>query len=459
MPPHRRKSADDLPEGTPVISKPTEMRRGVHIEYDEMTGSYKGLPDSWQATGLFPGDEFVTPTANLPDCIKPIKPSRKILKTIKNSKSVISKPFNFRHRIHVEVDKNNNLVGLPPAWEAQLSASGITHDQVNSNPHLVVECLELMQDKERLGEQAIVSKISELPHTSEFMRMVDDITRHFKVADPRPLFGGLKLIGQGGSGSVYRAARVADGAVVAIKIVRITPDEPLEPLKNEIALMRVSEHPNIVKLFDVFHFRERSELWIVMEYLPGGALTKVLTTRGSIRDELVIAAVCRRVTAVLDFLHRQNRIHRDIKSDNLLVSAEGDVKLADFGFCAQLNAEQRKRNSVVGTPYWMSPELIRGTDYDTKVDIWSLGILALELADGVPPYLDVPPLRAVFLVVTQPPATLKHPERWSANFRDFIKQCLQKNPAARPSAEELLRHPFLGVPDGPDCGLAPYIRR
>lgn len=117
--------------------------------------------------------------------------------------------------------------------------------------------------------------------------------------------------------------------------------------------------------------------------------------------------------------------------------------MADFGFCAELSSNQDKRKSVVGTPYWMAPEVIRGVDYDTKVDLWSLGIMALELADGEPPLLDLPPLRALFLIATQPPPTLREPEKWTEEFKDFLQSCLAKNPQKRGSAEELLKHPFI----------------
>jgi len=141
-----------------------------------------------------------------------------------------------------------------------------------------------------------------------------------------------------------------------------------------------------------------------------------------------MAYICKEILIGLQHLHSEHRIHRDIKSDNILIDLAGDVKLGDFGYCAQLTADQDYRKSVVGTPSWMSPELVTGAKYTTKVDIWSLGILCLELAEGDPPYLRDPPMRALFLIASGPPPTLKKPKRWSADFVDFIRTCLKKSP-------------------------------
>ena len=138
-----------------------------------------------------------------------------------------------------------------------------------------------------------------------------------------------------------------------------------------------------------------------------------------------------------------HRIHRDIKSDNILLGMDGSVKVADFGYAAQLTQKQQKRNTVVGTPYWMAPELIRGYDYGTKVDVWSLGVMMIEMAEREPPYMDLPPLRALFLITTKEFPGLKEPEKWSSDFADFVGKCLKKEIKDRPEAADLLNHPFL----------------
>lgn len=145
----------------------------------------------------------------------------------------------------------------------------------------------------------------------------------------------------------------------------------------------------------------------------------------------------------LSFMHRHHRLHRDIKSDNILVDLEGRVKLADFGFAVGLTSEEAKRKSVVGTPYWMAPELIRGLEYDAKVDVWSLGITALEMADGEPPLIDEQPLRALLLITINPSPTLEQPKGWSECFNHFLKRCMMIRPEQRASAEQLLLHPFI----------------
>ena len=145
----------------------------------------------------------------------------------------------------------------------------------------------------------------------------------------------------------------------------------------------------------------------------------------------------------LKYIHQHHRIHRDIKSDNVLLTSDGQVKIADFGYAAQLTQEKSVRNTIVGTPYWMAPELIRGQNYDKKVDIWSLGIMVMEMAEGQPPYMEFPPLRALFLITTKGIPPLKSDYNWSEDMKNFVAQCLEKDAKTRPSAEDLLKHPFL----------------
>jgi serine/threonine protein kinase len=183
---------------------------------------------------------------------------------------------------------------------------------------------------------------------------------------------------------------------------------------------------------------------MVLEYIHGGTLTEVLGPSVPFPEQC-IAYVTRVILEGLAFLHRQERLHRDIKSDNILVDFSGAVKIADFGFAVGLSAELAKRKSVVGTPFWMAPELIRGQLYDGKVDVWSLGITALEMADGEPPYLQEPPLRALFMIATNPPPSLKDPKKWSPQFCDFLKQSLELEPTNRATAEALLAHPFIST--------------
>lgn len=244
---------------------------------------------------------------------------------------------------------------------------------------------------------------------------------------------------------VYSATDRRTGRKVALKIA---PANELAELINEIGLQCLSRHPNIVEYIEAFQGPD--EICIVMELMIGGSLTDCCDVRRPM-SEPMIAYVCRSMLMALSFMHREFRLHRDIKSDNVLINFEGEVKVADFGFAINLTAEQVKRTSVVGTPYWMAPELIRGLEYDFKVDIWSLGITAIEMAEGEPPLLNEPPLRALLLITTNKSPTLNTSKlRWSQEFNHFLAQCLQKDADKRATADQLLLHPFIQLACTPE---------
>ena len=243
------------------------------------------------------------------------------------------------------------------------------------------------------------------------------------------------------AGEVFLATVVETDERVAVKKMKLD-EESLPLVVTEIDIMKSSAHPNVVRYID--SYVKDDDLWVAMEFMGGGCLTEILDQYPRITmTEPQMAYVARETLECLVYIHNMHRIHRDIKSDNLLLGSNGTVKVADFGYAAQLTKKQQKRNTVVGTPYWMAPELIRGYDYSTNVDVWSLGVMMIEMAEQEPPYMDLPPLRALFLITTKEFPGLKEPEKWSSQFADFVGQCVRKDTADRPEAKELLQHPFL----------------
>ncbi|KAG0746505.1 hypothetical protein G6F57_000923 [Rhizopus arrhizus] len=269
-------------------------------------------------------------------------------------------------------------------------------------------------------------------------QVIADLKAICTEADPTKLYRNMIKIGQGASGGVYTAQSVDTNMSVAIKQMNLAQQLRKDVIINEILVMREAQHKNIVNYIDSFLIT--NELWVVMEYMEGGSLTDIVTT--SMMTEVQIATVCRETLKGIYHLHQLGIIHRDIKSDNVLLGLNGQVKLTDFGFCARLNNSET-RTTMVGTPYWMAPEVVTRKEYGPKIDIWSLGIMAIEMIEGEPPYLHENPLRALYLIATNGTPSLQHPDELSDVLKDFLKLCLTVDVNDRPDANALLQHSFL----------------
>ncbi|XP_077467314.1 serine/threonine-protein kinase PAK 4 [Stigmatopora argus] len=271
--------------------------------------------------------------------------------------------------------------------------------------------------------------------------------------DPRTYLDHYIKIGEGSTGIVCIATVKTTGKLVAVKKMDLRKQQRRELLFNEVVIMRDYHHDNVVEMYNSYLVGD--ELWVVMEFLEGGALTDIVThTR---MNEEQIAAVCLSVLKALSVLHTQGVIHRDIKSDSILLTHDGRVKLSDFGFCAQVSKEVQRRKSLVGTPYWMAPELISRLPYGPEVDIWSLGIMVIEMVDGEPPYFNEPPLKAMKMIRDNLPPKLKNLHKVSPLLKGFLDRMLVREPSQRASAGELLKHSFLSKAGPPSC-IVPLMR-
>jgi len=263
---------------------------------------------------------------------------------------------------------------------------------------------------------------------------------------PEEVFDIICKLGEGSYGSVYKALHKESGQVLAIKQVPVDTD--LQEIIKEISIMQQCDSPYVVKYYGSYF--KNTDLWIVMEYCGAGSVSDIMRLRKKTLSEDEIATILSDTLKGLEYLHLRRKIHRDIKAGNILLNSEGHAKLADFGVAGQLTDTMAKRNTVIGTPFWMAPEVIQEIGYDCVADMWSLGITALEMAEGKPPYGDIHPMRAIFMIPTKPPPSFREPDKWSPEFIDFVSQCLIKNPEERATATKMLEHEFIGNPKPPE---------
>lgn len=257
-------------------------------------------------------------------------------------------------------------------------------------------------------------------------------------ADPEALYTKQACIGGGSFGKVYKGVDKRTGQSVAIKIIDVeNADDEVDDIIQEISILAGLNSPYVTRYYG--SYLKGSDLWIIMEYCSGGSCGDLL--KPGLIPEDYICIIVRELLMGLEYLHNDGKLHRDIKAANILLGANGQVKLADFGVSGQLTATMTKKNTFVGTPFWMAPEVIKQSGYDHKADIWSLGITALELALGEPPYSDIHPMKVLFLIPKNPAPSLDG--NFSKEFKDFVFRCLRKEPRERPTARELLKHPWV----------------
>ncbi|QDS67596.1 hypothetical protein FKW77_003788 [Venturia effusa] len=258
------------------------------------------------------------------------------------------------------------------------------------------------------------------------------------VTDPETIYTKQNCIGGGSFGKVYKGVDKRTGQAVAIKVIDVeNAEDEVDDIIQEISILSELHSPYVTKYYG--SYLKGSDLWIVMEFCAGGSCGDLL--KPGLIPEDYICIIIRELLMGLEYLHGDNKLHRDIKAANILLTANGQVKLADFGVSGQLSQTMTKKNTFVGTPFWMAPEVIKQSGYDHKADIWSLGITALELANGEPPYSEIHPMKVLFLIPKNPPPQLGG--KFSDSFKNFVERCLRKEPRERPSAKELLKDPFM----------------
>ncbi|XP_065179630.1 serine/threonine-protein kinase PAK 1-like [Sycon ciliatum] len=430
------------------IGLPHSFEHMVHVGFDPHTGEFTGMPEAWsrllQSSGITKTQQKANPQAVIQVLEyyhgEGSNEDKSKFMTVNKKSSQSEKPVSGeRSDPSTPVPKPSDAPpSIPQRPEATMAKkpppTGVPPPPIKKEPTTAPTSAQAgggaaaKQKKPKMSDEEIISRLRQI----------------VSVGDPRRKYTKMEKIGQGASGTVYTAVEVSTGHEVAIKQMILHQQPKKELIINEILVMRENKNANIVNYLDsylVLGDNSNQELWVVMEYLAGGSLTDVVTE--TVMDEGQIAAVCRECLQALAFLHKNSVIHRDIKSDNILLGMDGSVKLTDFGFCAQITPEQSKRTTMVGTPYWMAPEVVTRKQYGPKVDVWSLGIMAIEMIEGEPPYLNENPLRALYLIATNGTPQLQHPERLSGSFKEFLQRSLEIEVDNRGSAEELLQHPFL----------------
>ncbi|XP_078042891.1 p21 (RAC1) activated kinase 3 [Augochlora pura] len=483
----RKKQTSALDTVVTEIGLPTNVSHKFHVSKNAETGQLEGLPDSWIRllnTQISKSEQNEHPTAAL-QAIKFYNYSIK-----RKPEEEVFKPFVTEDLIEEESQEIDKILAkkcqardsdgstshgstdsleekqpkLPPKVnKVPKSATPVCFDRIEKTLTEILEDFNTYH----IGDEQLPENTADKTEESPILRRKTDSTEGVKLSDeevfaelrsichsgdPNLRFERTKEVGAGASGTVFIATDLKTNQKVAIKDIDLSKQPKKELILTEIKVLKEFQHPNLVNFLDVYLVNEH--LWVVMELLDGGPLTDVVME--TVMKEAQIAAVCREVLKAISFLHTRGIIHRDIKSDNVLLGMNGAVKVTDFGFCANIDGDE-KRHTMVGTPYWMAPEVVTRKQYGKKVDIWSLGIMAIEMIEGEPPYMKETPLRALYLIAAIGRPTIPRWDTLSPIFQNFLERCLAVEVDERATADELLSHPFLG-----NCAelttLTPLIR-
>jgi len=470
-----------LGDGVSEIGLPTNVHHEFHVRKNEETGQLEGLPLPWLKllnAQLTQKEQNANPGAAI-QAIKYYNYS------IKKKQSGTFKPLVTEEAIKEESEEIEKILGqnkdgslsqskeappsqeepvapplpikkekppVPPKKPARLTQQVRNEERKHLDEALdeALKNLALAQDSLHVetGDESLLTEIDNAVLRKKEketinQKMTDEevfaeLKRICHPGDPYRRFERSKELGAGASGTVFIATDTTNYQRVAVKDIDLSKQPRKELILTEITVMKEFNHENLVNFLDAYLIHDH--LWVIMELLDGGPLTDVVTE--TVMKEQQIAAVCREVLKAVNFLHLKGIIHRDIKSDNVLLGMDGTVKVTDFGFCANIVGDE-KRQTMVGTPYWMAPEVVTRKQYGKKVDIWSLGIMAIEMIEGEPPYLKETPLRALYLIAANGRPTIPRWDSLSPEFQNFLDCCLQVDVEKRASADELLDHPFL----------------